>query len=69
MALWTDFVLPLLALKPHKRLYFQRGFDALTLMKQGLSRRAQLFVKRRRLFTKRQTIDAQGFSCTKLSSI
>jgi hypothetical protein len=36
MALWTDFVLPLLALKPHKRLYFQRGFDALTLMKQGL---------------------------------
>lgn len=36
MALWTDFVLPLLALKPHKRLYFQRGFNALTLMKQGL---------------------------------
>ena len=36
MALWADFVLPLLALKPHKRLYFQRGFDALTLMKQEL---------------------------------
>jgi hypothetical protein len=34
-----------------------------------LSRRAQLFVKRRRLFTKRQTIDDQGFGCTKLSSI
>ncbi len=36
MALWADFVLPLLALKPHKRLYFQLGFDALALMKQGL---------------------------------
>lgn len=36
MALWADFVLPMLALKPHKRLYFQRGFDALSLMKQGL---------------------------------
>lgn len=36
MALWTDFVLPLLALKPHKRLYFQRGFKALSLMKQEL---------------------------------
>jgi type I restriction enzyme S subunit len=35
----------------------------------SLSRRAQLFVKRRRLFKKRQTIDAQGFGCTKLSSI
>lgn len=36
MALWTDFVGPLIALKPHKRLYFQRGFDALALMKQEL---------------------------------
>lgn len=36
MALWTDFVMPLLALKPHKRLYFQRGFDALSLMRQKL---------------------------------
>jgi hypothetical protein len=24
MALWADFVVPLLALKPHKRLYFQQ---------------------------------------------
>jgi hypothetical protein len=36
MMLWADFVMPLLDLKPHKRLYFQRGFDALSLMKQGL---------------------------------
>ena len=36
MALWADWVLPLLALKPHKRRYFQRGFDALSLMRQAL---------------------------------
>ena len=36
MVLWADLVMPLLALKPHKRLYFQRGFDALSLMKQEL---------------------------------
>lgn len=36
MRLWADFVLPLLALKPHKRLYFQRGFDALSLMRQEM---------------------------------
>ena len=36
MRLWADFVLPLLALKPHKRLYFQRGFNALSLVKQEL---------------------------------
>lgn len=36
MRLWSDFVLPLLALKPHKRLYFQRGFEALSIMKQEL---------------------------------
>jgi hypothetical protein len=35
----------------------------------AVSRRAQLFVKYRRLFKNRQTIDSQGFSCTKLSSI
>ena len=36
MVLWADFVLPLIALKRHKRLYFKRGFDALDLMKQEL---------------------------------
>ena len=36
MTLWADLVMPLLALKPHKRLYFQRGFNALSLMKQGI---------------------------------
>lgn len=36
LKLWADYVMPLLALKPHKRLYFQRGFDALSLMKQEL---------------------------------
>jgi hypothetical protein len=32
------YLLPLLtmALKPHKRLYFQRGFHALSLMKQAV---------------------------------
>lgn len=36
MELWTDWVLSLIALKPHKRLYFQRGFYALSLMQQTL---------------------------------
>jgi hypothetical protein len=34
MELWNDWVLRLIALKPHKRLYFQRGFYALALMQQ-----------------------------------
>jgi hypothetical protein len=41
----------------------------LSIGPRWISRRAQLFVKRRRLFTKRQTIDDQGFGCIKLSSI
>ena len=36
MDLWADWAYRLMALKPHKRLYFQRGFVALSLMKQGL---------------------------------
>ncbi|MCF4970253.1 transposase, partial [Nostoc sp. CMAA1605] len=36
MELWADWVLSLIALKPHKRLYFQRGFYALSLMHQPL---------------------------------
>jgi hypothetical protein len=36
MELWNDWVLRLIALKPHKRLYFQRGFHALSLMQQAL---------------------------------
>ena len=36
MELWADWVMPLLALKSHKRRYFQRGFDALALMRQEL---------------------------------
>jgi len=36
MELWHDWVLSLIALKPHKRLYFQRGFYALSLMQQPL---------------------------------
>ncbi|OUL21472.1 IS4 family transposase [Nostoc sp. 106C] len=36
MELWADWVLSLIALKPHKRLYFQRGFYALSLMQQPL---------------------------------
>lgn len=36
MELWADWVLNLIALKPHKRLYFQRGFYALSLMQQPL---------------------------------
>jgi hypothetical protein len=34
MELWADWALNLIALKPHKRLYFQRGFCALSLMQQ-----------------------------------
>jgi Transposase DDE domain len=36
MNLWSDWVLSLIALKPHKRLYFQRGFQALALIQQAL---------------------------------
>jgi len=36
MELWADWALHLIALKPHKRLYFQRGFSALSLMQQHL---------------------------------
>ena len=36
MELWTDWALRLIALKPHKRLYFQRGFQALSLMQQAI---------------------------------
>jgi hypothetical protein len=36
MELWNDWVLRLIALKPHKRLYFQRGFQALSFMQQAL---------------------------------
>lgn len=34
MDLWADWAYRLMALKPHKRLYFQRGFVALALIKQ-----------------------------------
>jgi hypothetical protein len=36
MELWNNWVLRLIALKPHKWLYFQRGFYALSLMQQPL---------------------------------
>jgi transposase len=36
MELWNDWVLRLIALKPHKRLYCQRGFNALSLIQQDL---------------------------------
>jgi len=36
MELWADWALNLMALKPHKRLYFQRGLYALSLMQQPL---------------------------------
>jgi Transposase DDE domain len=35
MELWHDWVLRLIALKPHKWLYFQRGFCALSLMQRA----------------------------------
>ena len=34
MELWADWAFQLIALKPHKRLYFQRGFHALSLLQQ-----------------------------------
>ncbi|NER82039.1 MAG: hypothetical protein F6K42_21255 [Leptolyngbya sp. SIO1D8] len=36
MALWSDWALRLIALKPHKRLYFQRVFQALSLMQKAI---------------------------------
>lgn len=36
MELWADWALKLIALKPHKRLYFQRGFQALSLIQQAM---------------------------------
>jgi hypothetical protein len=36
MELWADWALQLMALKPHKRLYFQRGLQALSLMQQAV---------------------------------
>lgn len=36
MELWADWALNLVALKPHKRLYFQRGFYALSLIQQAV---------------------------------
>ena len=35
MELWHDWVLRLVALKPRKWLFFQRGFCALSLMQQA----------------------------------
>ena len=36
MELWGDLALNLINLKPHKRLFFQRGFQALSLMKKAV---------------------------------
>jgi len=36
MELWADLALNLINLKPHKRLFFQRGFQALSVMKQAV---------------------------------
>jgi len=36
MELWADLALNLISLKPHKRLFFQRGFQALSVMKQAV---------------------------------
>ena len=36
MDIWADSALKLIALKPNKRLYFQRGFLALSLMELAL---------------------------------
>jgi hypothetical protein len=36
MELWADWARQLMALKPHKRLYFQRGLQALSLMQQAV---------------------------------
>lgn len=35
MELWGELALQLMALKPHKRRYFQRGFEALSLIQQA----------------------------------
>ena len=35
MELWANWALKLIALKPHKRLYFQRGFHVLSLIQQA----------------------------------
>lgn len=35
MLQWSEWALKLMALKPHKRLYFQRGFKALSLIQQA----------------------------------
>jgi hypothetical protein len=36
MELWADWVHRLMALKPHKRLYFQQGFLAISFMQQAM---------------------------------
>jgi len=36
MELWADWGIRLVALKPHKHRYFQRGFYALSLIQQSL---------------------------------
>ena len=36
MELWADWAFRLMAFKPHKRLYFQRGLRALSLMRQAV---------------------------------
>ncbi len=33
---WRDWMLALMALKPHKSLHFQRGLEALSLVRQGV---------------------------------
>ena len=35
MEIWANWAVSLMALKPHKRRYFQRGLNALSLMQQG----------------------------------
>jgi hypothetical protein len=36
MELWADWAFRLMAFKPHKRLYYQRGFVALSLMRRAV---------------------------------
>ena len=36
MELWADLALALITLKPHKGLHSQRGFHALSLIKQAV---------------------------------
>ena len=36
MDIWAEWTFKLIALKPHKRLYFQRGFLALSLIQQAI---------------------------------